>query len=1013
MSKKGLLLILVLLTAMTAIPFLVEAFTAPVTAGCVRIHYLRPDFTYQGWRLYVWGDGYTGEPVAWEASLPATAMDEYGPYWDVPWGGGMLNFIVHNGDARQYTADRSFPEPAAGKELWVIHDNGDYYTTLGAALTAAGIPAVPAILDGHTRLYYLRPDKNYDGWGLHAWSSSGNLADITWENPLAITGYDNYGYAYWDVPSDLAGYIIHQGDSKDTPTDRSLDPSNNENYVISGDPVNYTDRLTVIQKATNGIVVATLTTLNTIRFTTLTAIDQNAAIRVTDGATDLVLRNIDQSQAPVYTITLATDGEPKIYRLTVDTISAEVAVDPELVDRYFLANGKLGALYSPTATTFKLWAPLADDVQLLLFPSNGASTPSGVIPLGKGEHGVWNCRVSGNLDGQLYQYQVTHGQTVKRVLDPYAASMAAFDSGGADTVGKAAVIDLGKTNPDDWSEDRYIRLNDPEDAIIYEVHLRDFTIADSSIPEEKRGTYEGFIAKIPYLKRLGVTHVQFQPVHNWYYGKEADKSYESGMATDNSNYNWGYDPHNYFTPEGWFASDAGDPYARVRELKRLILKLHKAEIGVVLDVVYNHTAVSDIFEDIVPNYYYRRNDDGTFTNGSGCGNDTASERAMFRKLMIDSATYWVREYHIDGFRFDLMGLHDIPAMKQLTFACRAINPSIELHGEGWDLGTLPLHDRYIKGGGSEDDYHRALLKIPHGIAAFSDGMRDGLIQENYQSATKGGFVQNDTSYGRDHEAYVRRGIVGNIVNYTTSLSINTALYDCFCDDPEESVNYTTCHDGLTIHDKLKLTLPEHVSRDEFIKRYKLQCAIVMTSQGKAFFQAGEELLRSKPATDPSANQNYISLGYCHNSHDASDDINKIDWRGYQALDPETMDLHDFYAGMIALRKAHRGFRMKTAEMIQANLSFIEEDIDGLIAYRIRRADGRDAWNDIIVIFNATSVRQTLNVPGVDLAGWKVVVDGERVNLKGLKNPLVSLRKDVVTVPPIAAVVIHAPVRRQR
>lgn len=1013
MSQKRLLRILVLLTAMTAIPFLVQAIVAPVTADCARIHYLRPDFNYDGWHLYVWGDGYIGEPVAWDASLSATGMDEYGPYWDVPWGGGGLNFIVHNGDARQYPADRNFPEPAAGKELWVIHDSGEYYTASVPALTAAGIPAAPAISDGYTRLYYLQPDKNHDGWGLHAWSDSGGLTGITWENPMAIRGYDHYGYAYWDVPSDLAGYIIHQGDTKDTPTDRSLDPSNNENFIVSGDPVNYTDRLTAMQKVSNRIVMATFTTSNTIRFTTLTAVDQNAAIRVRDGDADLVLGQIDRSQAPVYTITLARDCDLKIYRLTVDNMATDVIINPELVDRYFSVDEKLGACYSPTATAFKLWAPLADEVQLLLFSSNASSTPSSVIPLAKGEHGVWNCKVSGNLDGQLYQYQVTHGQTVKRVLDPYAVSMADFDSGGADTVGKAAVINLAKTNPADWERDRFIKLENPEDAIIYEVHLRDFTIADRSIPAAKRGTYEGFIAKIPYLKRLGITHVQLQPVQNWYYGKESDRSYESGMATDNSNYNWGYDPHNYFTPEGWFASDSADPYARVRELKRLIRELHKAGIGVVLDVVYNHTAVSDIFEDIVPNYYYRRNDDGTFTNGSGCGNDTASERAMFRKLMIDSATYWVREYHVDGFRFDLMGLHDIPTMKELSLACRAINPFIELHGEGWDLGTLPLHDRYIKGGGSEDDHHRALLEIPHGIAMFSDGMRDGLIQENYQSATKGGFVQNDTRYERDHEAYVRRGIVGNIVNYTTGLPINRAWYDCFCDDPEESVNYTTCHDGLTIHDKLKLTLPEDVSRDELIKRYKLQFAIVMTSQGKAFFQAGEELLRSKPATDPSANQNYISSGYCHNSHDASDDINKIDWRGYQALDPETIDVHDFYAGLIRLRKAHRAFRMETAEMIQTHLSFIEEDSDGLIAYRIKGADGEDGWNDMIVIFNATSVRQTLNVPGVDLTDWKVVVDGDRVHLNELKSTLIRLRKGVVTVPPISAVVIHAPVKGHR
>jgi pullulanase len=1009
MFKKAFLLMLALLMAVaTLISPLAGATTSQVASGCVRIHYLRTDFNYDGWTLYTWGGGYNGTVVTWDSSLVATGMDEYGLYWDVPYGSGTLNFIVHKDSVKQYTADRSFPDPATGEEVWVIQDNGNYYTTVATVLAATGVTVVTAIPVGYTRIYYFRSDKTYSGWGFYGWTSSGDLPGVSWGTPLPIAGYDTYGYPYWDVPSNIAGYIIHKGDIKDTQANRSLDGSNNENYVVSGDPVNYTDRLTAIQRAGNRIIRAILIGLNTIQFTTLTAIDQNAAISVMDGINTVLISNIDRSQAPVYIITLAHNLDIKLYRLAVGNMSADVTAAPALLDKYCAYDGKLGVVYSAAVTTFKLWAPLADGVKLLLFSSNSASDPSCTVAMSKGGQGVWSCTVFGNLEGQLYQYQVDHGGITRRVLDPYAVSMAAFDSGGANTVGKAVVIDLNKTNPDHWKQDHYVKLSNPEAAIIYEAHVRDFTIADTTIPKAERGTYTGFIRKIPYLKALGVTHVQLQPIQNWYYGNESDKSYESGMATDNSNYNWGYDPHNYFTPEGWFASEPGDPYARIRELKHLISELHKAGIGVVLDVVYNHTAITNIFEDIVPYYYYRRNEDGTFTSGSGCGNDTASERAMFQKLMIDSTVYWVREYHVDGFRFDLMGLHDITTMKRLASACRQVNSYVELHGEGWNMGTLPLHDRYIKGGGSDSDYHRALLEVSHGVAAFSDGMRDGLIQQNYQTSAKGGFVQHDTSYGRNNEAYVRRGIAGNIVDYSTSLPINDAKYDCFCDEPDESVNYTTCHDGLTINDKLKLTLPS-ASRTEFIKRYKLQCAIIMTSQGKAFFQAGEELFRSKPATDPSANQNYIYNGYCHNSHDASDDINKIDWTGYQEGNPETLDLHDFYAGMIALHKAHSAFHMETAAMIQKNLVFIDEDIDGLIAYRIKRTDGKERWKDIIVIFNSTSALQTVNVPGVDLTSWQVVVDGDRVDLNGITTRSITLGKGTVIVPPVSAVMIHAPV----
>lgn len=897
---------------------------------------------------------------------------------------------------------------------------GHDYTSLEPDLTISELPALPALPNGYIRIHYLRPDEQYEGWGLHAWTDAGNLPGITWNRPMPISGRDHYGGVYWDVPAELTGYIIHSGDHKDTMADRRIDHSANanEHFVVCGDPESYTDPLTAVKKAGHRFANARMTGFSTIELSLVTGMAPKAAIEVMEGERRLPVAGVDQHDRSRIIILVAEELRvDRTYRVLLDRNAIVATVAPEFLDSDFAYDGPLGVVYSVSATTFKLWAPLAGAVRLLFFNQSQDKSPSRAIPLKRGdgpEQGVWCGVIPGDLDGQIYQYQVIHGLSEKRVLDPYAVAMTEFDSDGDDRIGKGVVVNLTKSNPEGWERDRHVRLVHPEDAIIYEVHIRDFTIADLAIPPALRGTYEGFMLKIPYLQALGVTHVQLLPVQNWYYGNELDKRYESGMATDHSNYNWGYDPHNYFTPEGWFASNPRDPYARIRELKRLISELHRAGIGVILDVVYNHTALANILEDIVPNYYYRRSDDGTFTNGSGCGNDTASERLMFRKLMIDSALYWVREYHVDGFRFDLMGLHDIPTMNQLVAACRAIHPEIELHGEGWNIGTLPLHDRYCKGGGSGADYHRPLLLVERGIAMFSDGMRDGLIQPSFESPTQGAFIQNAPGYGRDHSAYVRRGIVGNIAGYVTELPINTAPYDCFCDEPGESVNYTTCHDGLTIHDKLKLTLRDDISRVEFIRRYKLQCAVIMTSQGKVFFQAGEELFRSKPAIDSRANPIYISFGYCHNSHDASDDINKIDWNRFQAGDPEILDLYDFYAGMIRLRRAYKGFRMTSAAMIQRRLIFLTGTADGVIAYRIGGARGEEDPRDLLVIFNATPVRQRIPVPGADLRNWRVLVDGDQVDLEGLSAfPGIILSESEATVPEISAIILYGPIDPER
>jgi pullulanase len=384
---------------------------------------------------------------------------------------------------------------------------------------------------------------------------------------------------------------------------------------------------------------------------------------------------------------------------------------------------------------------LATKVKLLFYAKNTDQTPNQTISMVKAKRGVWTTTVYGNFNGSLYQYAVTNAGTTNLVLDPYARSMAAFNSASSDTVGKGAVVDLNSTNPRGWERDSYVKLKDPEDAIIYEMSVQDFTsAANSTVPSDLRGTYLGFIQKIPYLKALGITHVQLMPVQNWYYGNESDRSFEDNHDSS-ANYNWGYDPHNYNSPEGWYSTNPTNPKIRIRELKQLIQALHQAGIGVVLDVVYNHTATTAILENLVPNNYYRHDSSGAFTNGSGCGNDTASERTMWRKFMVESTAYWTKEYHIDGFRFDLAALHDDATMRQIATNCRAINPSIVLHCEGWDLGTPDLKQRYTKGGGDDSYYKRSCLLMDHAVGMFSDGMRDGIMQTSYANPADGTFIQ--------------------------------------------------------------------------------------------------------------------------------------------------------------------------------------------------------------------------------------------------------------------------------
>ena len=968
----------------------------PIPEGHIRLHYLRNDREYEGWGLHLWGAGYNGSTVDWGSPVVFDGIHDYGVYWDIPYnqGEGDLNFIIHRGNEKDPNPDRKYPNPDENREIFSVTGDETAYLTLEAALDALGKDklAIQPIPDNHVRLHYHRFDKNYEGWGLHLWGEGYSGDTVDWGAPVEPVGHDTFG-AYWDIPISDTGdlnFIIHNGVNKDPDGDRiySNPQANREVWSVSGDATVYQSRLEAFKSMSNDIVSATIVAPKEIQVRFKAPIKE--AIWIKDGKQVVPLAKLETEKAPLYNIKLRDKLDLNTtYKVVCGDLNATATLSPEVIDQMYDYTGQLGNFYSPEATSFKLWAPLTSDVKLLLYNDCKDLEPVKTLAMERGEEGLWSLTVEEDLEGKFYQYQVTNRGETKKVLDPYAKSMAGFNSNGSDKVGKGAIVDLAKTNPVDWDQDSYVKVDDQEDVIIYEMSVRDFTIADNSgVSEEKRGTYLGFIEKIPHLMEMGITHVQLQPVQNFYYGNEFDKSYEEIGSEGEANYNWGYDPHNYNTPEGWYASNPADPYNRIEELKELIKALHDANIGVVLDVVYNHTAITDSLEDIVPGYYYRRDNQGNFTSGSGCGNDTTSERKMWRKFMIESTQYWVEEYHIDGFRFDLMGLHDETTMNKLANNLREINPDIVLHGEGWNMGTLPEEDRYIKA----SNQNHTLLEVEKGIAVFNDTIRDAMKHEYYASPLEeGGFLQ---TANREKEALIRSGIIAGMVDYHSDVAVDDGSYNRFADDPEETITYVNCHDGYTIWDKINNSTPDY-SKEERIQVNKLAAAMILTAQGKPFLHGGEEMLRSKPDPD---NEEH---GVDHNSYDSGDITNEIDWDRKE----EYSDVVDYYKGLIELRSSHQAFRMETMEEIQQGLTFIDEDIDYLLGFKLEEQDGEDDWKEIVVIHNANREAKTLEVSGVD-SSWKVVVDGQKAGTEILEDTEVELATNSVKVPAISTVVIY-------
>ncbi len=628
------------------------------------------------------------------------------------------------------------------------------------------------------------------------------------------------------------------------------------------------------------------------------------------------------------------------------------------LDKSAYSGNDLGASYSKKATTFKVWSPNAASVRVNIFEhgsdneGDAGSIMSRAMSLDK-TTGVWSVTINGDLLNKYYTYSVTHGKTTKETADVYAKACGVNGQ-------RSMVVDLSTTNPDGWENDKHVLVKNQTDASVWEISVADFSSSESSgVSEANRGKYLAFTEEgttvngvqgasstcVDYLKKLGVKYVQIMPF------------YDFGSVDESKNimdqYNWGYDPVNYNCPEGSYSTNPKKGEVRIKECKQMIQALHNAGIGVIMDVVYNHTYTSDSwFQRTVPNYYYRMNNDGTFSNGSGCSNDTASEHLMFRKYMIDSVTYWASEYHIDGFRFDLMGLHDVTTMNSIRTALDNLyadgsGSQILMYGEAWDMATNCDEGTVLAS-------QKNLKQLSDRIGAFDDTIRDAI--KGSTGGTDGAFVQEGS-----RRANLKTGIAGQ--SDTTTGWANV---------PSQCVTYASCHDNLCLYDKLVGSV--YGADGKYRKRYedlvamnKLSAAIVITSQGIPFSLGGEEFCRSKDGDE--------------NSYASSRKENMLDWENVDLYS----DVIEYYRGLYKIRDAFAAFSDSTA--VTANsLTYLSDVPKGVMGYTINNTES-GKWSQMCVIFNGSDSAQNVTAKG----DWVVLADNKTAGLRNIKNVTNSVK----------------------
>ncbi len=783
-------------------------------------------------------------------------------------------------------------------------------------------------------IHYKEKLGNTKDWNLWLWGENANGTSYE------FTGEDEFGkYAKIKIDGDYnrVGFIVRTNEWEKDGGDRwieNIKDGRAEVWILSGDEKVYNSKPSSdlsIQKATiDSFHEITVTTnvpfhikekkieIEGIKIKNITPYDINSG-DITNKVKIITEQKIDLKQTYKVKIENLADTNTEI---------GKVIRSEEFDNLFYYGGNDLGNTYTPQHTKFRLWAPTASEAKLVTY-KNCNDKIGAEINMQQGEKGTWTAELKGNQKGLFYTYKVKIGDKWTEAVDPYVR--AASVNGD-----KGAVVNLEETNPKKWKANKKPKFKNPEDAIIYELHVRDLSIQSESGIKQKgkylgvteKGTKgpEGVKTGLDHIKDLGVTHVQFLPIFDYASVNEE--------TLNEPQYNWGYDPKNFNVPEGSYSTNPYEPTVRITELKQMVQTLHDNNLRVVMDVVYNHmyNAAESNFHKLVPGYYYRYNEDGTFANGTGVGNDTASERKMMRKFMIDSVTYWAKEYNLDGFRFDLMGIHDYETMNEIRKAVNQIDPSIILHGEGWDLNT-PL--------AAELKANQKNAEKMKGIAHFNDNIRDGLKGSVFEEK-ENGFINGKENM----EDRIKKGITAGI-DYDT----NSSTYQ----DPEQVLTYVEAHDNHTLWDKLELTNPGD-SDEVRTQMHKLSSSILLTSQGIPFLHAGQEFMRTKYGD--------------HNSYKSPDSINQMDWLRRATFNNEV----DYMKGLIELRKKYSAFRMTSAEQIKTHVSFIDAP-KNTVAYIIE--GNKHEYFTVAHNANREAVEITLPSKGP----WKVLVDGKQAGSK--------------------------------
>ncbi|MBZ9635416.1 type I pullulanase [Clostridium sp. FP1] len=833
-------------------------------------------------------------------------------------------------------------------------------------------------------IHYAKTPNSDLKWNMWLWTDKND------ESKFEFTGKDEFGkvcVAEFDGALNKLGFIVRTDEwRKDTVDDRFIEKFNNgvgEVWLKGGDTKVYyslaeasasDSKLAVVPPIAIGktgeFIFAKLDEMNSISIETniafpFTAKGNEGIIVKSDGQI-LTVKKVTSDEVITGITTVAkielSENVNLGKKITVsklgfpekEVVLGDVMKSASFEKMFYYEGTDLGNTYSKSKTSFRLWAPTATEVKLVTYKK--WNDKIGIdSSMKKGEKGTWTFDLNGDQKDVFYTYKVNIEGVWTEAVDPYARSVSANGD-------KGAVIDLKGTDPEIWNPGEKPNFTNLNDAIIYELHVRDFSI-DKNSGMENKGKFLAFTEKgtkgtdgkrtgVDYIKDLGVTHVELMPIFDY---ASVDET------SSKAQYNWGYNPKNYNAPEGSYSTDPYNPSVRVKELKQAVQSLHDNGLRVNMDVVYNHMYSSNDsnFNKLVPGYYFRYDKDGTATNESGFGNTIACENAMARKFIVDSVMYWAKEYNLDGFRFDLMGLLDINTMTEIRKKLSSLDPSILIMGEGLDMGTTLLSDAKAT--------QKNASKMP-GISLFNDIIRDG-IKGSVLDAKAKGFV-NGKSY---EEIQIKKGIVGGI-DYSNDIKTWGKI------SPLQSMNYVETHDNNTLWDKLLLTNPKD-DNEIRLKMHKLADSIILTSQGIPFFQAGQEFLRTK--------------GGNSNSYKSNDTVNKLDW----TLKSKNIDTVNYFKGLIKLRKEHPAFKMNSAEMIKQNLKFLKSP-QNVVAYEISHNANMDTWSDIVVAFNAN--REDVTIKLSKSCTWNIVVDGEKSGVKTIKQ----FKGDSLVVPALSSIVIY-------